>query len=164
MSQALPCHGQKSHWIETSSFPIKMLALLLHLSSLHLFHSVVTIMSMVGSSLWLGLFGIPLMESILATWPTKMSLKAMSEVSHLRMTESSGNEKKTAPTSLLALLVIIWAPVGVKTSVLVWQGLGAGLVPKASTGVGWKQRSNTLEEYSCSEARGQQPLLEVPLG
>lgn len=83
-----------------------MLALLLHLSSLHLFHSVVTIMSMVGSSLWLGLFGIPLMESILATWPTKMSLKAMSEVSHLRMTESSGNEKKTAPTSLLALLVI----------------------------------------------------------
>lgn len=54
------------------------------------------------------------------------------------MAESSGNEKKTALTSLSVLFVIIWAPVGVKTSVLVWQGLGSMACAKGKNWCGLK--------------------------
>lgn len=60
------------------------------------------------------------------------------EVSRLRTAESSGNEKRTAPTSLSVLFVIIWAPVGVKTSVLVWQGLGSTACAKGKNWRGLK--------------------------
>lgn len=69
----------ESHWVETSSnFPMKRFSQLLHSSSLHLFHSAVTIKSMWSSS-WLGLPGVPLIKWVLATWPTEMPLKAVSE-------------------------------------------------------------------------------------
>lgn len=60
------------------------------------------------------------------------------EASRLRMAESSGNGKKTASTSLSVLFVIIWAPVGVKTSVLVWQGLGSAVCAKGKNWHGLK--------------------------
>lgn len=43
---------------------------------------------------------------------------------------------KTAPTSLCVLFIIIWAPVGVKTSVLVWQGAGSKTCAK---GKDWRE-------------------------
>lgn len=54
------------------------------------------------------------------------------------MAKSSGNEKKTTPTSLSILFVIIWAPVSVKTSVLVWQGLGSTACAKGKNWRGLK--------------------------
>lgn len=60
------------------------------------------------------------------------------EVPCLRTAENSGNERKTAQTSLSILFVIIWAPVGVKTSVLVWQGLGSTACAKGKNWRGLK--------------------------
>lgn len=69
----------ESYWIENSSnFPMKRFSQLHHSSSLHLFHSAVTIKS-VWSSSCLGLLGVPLIKWILAMWPTKTPSKAMSE-------------------------------------------------------------------------------------
>lgn len=45
---------------------------------------------------------------------------------------------KTAPTSLSVLFVIIWALVGVETSVLVWQGLGSTACAKGKNWRGLK--------------------------
>ena len=88
--------------------------------------------------------------------PNKMSISSMAhknvfesnvrkwEMSRLRTAESSGNEKKTAPTSLSVLFVIIWAPVGVKTSVLVWQGLGSMACAKAKNWRGLKAAQQNI--------------------
>lgn len=60
------------------------------------------------------------------------------EAPRLRTAENSGNERKTARTSLSVLFVIIWALVGVKTSVLVWQGLGSTACAKGKNWRGLK--------------------------
>lgn len=110
---------------------MKVFSQLLYSSSLHLFHSVVTITSagMVWSCSWLGLLDIPLIiKWVLAMCPTKMSLKGTSESGkHLtwEWLRVQAIKKKTTLTSLSILFVIIWVLVGVKTSVLVWQGVGS---------------------------------------
>lgn len=60
------------------------------------------------------------------------------EASRSRTAESSGNEKKTTLTSLSILFVIIWVLVGVRTSVLVWQGVGSAACAKGKNWPGLK--------------------------